>query len=129
MLKTNTLKALKSIRNNKTFKMKEVNIMSQNNQLEDLKVKKTKLNQEPPRVYKVIILNDDYSPMEFVINVIQKVFKKDFDNATKIMLQIHNEGLGVCGIYSLEIAETKMSQVLNLAKESQHPLQCLIEKI
>jgi ATP-dependent Clp protease adaptor protein ClpS len=67
--------------------------------------------------------------MEFVANVIQKVFNKSSDEATRIMLKIHTEGIGVCGIFPFEIAETKMNQVLNLAKESQHPLQCIIEKI
>ena len=84
--------------------------------------------KEPP-LYQVILLNDDYTPMEFVVDVIQKVFKKSHDEATKIMLQIHTEGIGICGIFPLEIAETKMNQVLNLSKESQHPLQCIIEKI
>ena len=90
--------------------------------LEKPKVKK-------PPLYRVILLNDDYTPMEFVVDVIQKVFKKSHDEATKIMLQIHTEGIGICGIFPLEIAETKMNQVLNLSKESQHPLQCIIEKI
>ena len=89
----------------------------------------TKNKLKKPSLYKVLILNDDYTPMEFVVDVIQKVFKKSHDEATKIMLQIHTEGIGICGIYPLEIAETKMNQVLNLSKESQHPLQCIIEKI
>ena len=82
-----------------------------------------------PPLYRVVLLNDDYTPMEFVVDVIQKVFKKSHDEATKIMLQIHTEGIGICGVFPLEIAETKMNQVLNLSKESQHPLQCIIEKI
>ena len=82
-----------------------------------------------PSLYKVLILNDDYTPMEFVVYTIESVFKKTHDEATRIMLKIHTEGIGVCGMYPLEIAETKMKQVLNLAKEHQHPLQCIIEKI
>ena len=84
--------------------------------------------KEPP-MYQVVLLNDDFTPMEFVANVIRQVFNKTQDAATRIMLQIHTEGIGICGTYSFEIAETKMNQVLNLAKESQHPLQCIIEKI
>jgi ATP-dependent Clp protease adaptor protein ClpS len=80
-------------------------------------------------MYKVIILNDDFTPMEFVVNTIQRFFNKSVDEATRIMLKIHTEGLGVCGIFPVDIAETKMNQVLNYAKEHQHPLQCIIEKI
>ena len=98
-------------------------------QLEDTVEQESKLKPKLPKTYKVILLNDDYTPMEFVVDVIQKVFRKTHDEATKIMLQIHTEGIGICGIYPLEIAETKMNQVLNLSKESQHPLQCIIEKI
>ena len=98
-------------------------------QLEDTAEQESKLKPKLPKNYKVILLNDDYTPMEFVVDVIQKVFRKTHDEATKIMLQIHTEGIGICGIYPLEIAETKMNQVLNLSKESQHPLQCIIEKI
>ena len=98
-------------------------------QLEDTIVKESQVKPKLPKNYKVILLNDDYTPMEFVVDVIQKVFKKSHDEATKIMLQIHTEGIGICGVFPLEIAETKMNQVLNLSKESQHPLQCIIEKI
>ena len=80
-------------------------------------------------MYKVIILNDDFTPMEFVVNTIQRFFNKSLDEATRIMLKIHTEGLGVCGIFPQDIAETKMNQVLNYAKEHQHPLQCIIERI
>ena len=98
-------------------------------QLEDTIVRESKLKPKLPKDYKVTLLNDDFTPMEFVVDIIQKVFKKSNDEATKIMLQIHTEGIGICGIFPLEIAETKMNQVLNLAKESQHPLQCIIEEI
>jgi len=103
--------------------------MEQTNHSESLKLKPEKVKPKLPSVYKVIILNDDFTPMEFVAGVIQKVFNKTADDATRIMLKIHTEGTGICGTYPLEIAETKMNQVLNLAKESQHPLQCIIEKI
>ena len=103
--------------------------MEQNDNAEGLKLKPEKVKPKLPSVYKVIILNDDFTPMEFVANVIQKVFNKSSDEATRLMLKIHTEGIGVCGIFPFEIAETKMNQVLNLAKESQHPLQCIIEKI
>jgi ATP-dependent Clp protease adaptor protein ClpS len=103
--------------------------MERSDNAEGLKLKPEKVKPKLPSVYKVIILNDDFTPMEFVANIIQKVFSKTQDDATRIMLQIHSDGLGICGIYPLEIAETKMNQVLNLAKESQHPLQCIIEKI
>jgi len=95
----------------------------------DLILAPEKVKPKLPGIYKVLILNDDFTPMEFVANTIQKIFNKTQDDATRIMLQIHTEGVGICGIYPFEIAETKMNQVLNLAKESQHPLQCIIEKI
>jgi len=103
--------------------------MERNHNEAGLKLRPEKVNPKLPNMYKVIILNDDFTPMEFVANVIKKVFNKTQDAATRIMLQIHTEGIGICGTYPLEIAETKMNQVLNLAKESQHPLQCIIEKI
>jgi ATP-dependent Clp protease adaptor protein ClpS len=103
--------------------------MERSNNAEGLKLKPEKVKPKLPRIYKVIILNDDFTPMEFVASVIQNVFNKSKDDATRIMLQIHTEGIGICGTFPFEIAETKMNQVLNLAKESQHPLQCIIEKI
>ena len=103
--------------------------MAQINNTEDIQISPEKQKTKLPSIYKVIILNDDYTPMEFVVFTIQNVFKKSHDEATRIMLKIHTEGLGVCGMFPLEIAETKMKQVLNLAKEHQHPLQCIIEKI
>jgi len=103
--------------------------MERSDNEEGLKLKLEKVKPKLPSIYKVIILNDDFTPMEFVANIIQKVFNKTQDDATRIMLQIHTEGIGICGMYPFEIAETKMNQVLNLAKESQHPLQCIIEKI
>ena len=103
--------------------------MVNGNHSEQLKTKPSKIKPKLPSLYKVVILNDDYTPMEFVVHVVQTVFNKTHDEATRLMLKIHTEGMGVCGMYPLEIAETKMNQVLNFAKEEQHPLQCIIEKI
>lgn len=82
-----------------------------------------------PDLYKVLLLNDDYTPMEFVIEVIQRFFNKNREQATQIMLKVHTEGMGVCGVYPQDIAETKMHQVLESAREAQHPLQCMIEVV
>ena len=103
--------------------------MADINHSENLKLKPSKIKPKLPSLYKVVILNDDYTPMDFVVHVVQTVFNKTHDEATRLMLKIHTEGMGVCGMYPLEIAETKMNQVLNFAKEEQHPLQCIIEKI
>lgn len=78
-------------------------------------------------MYKVILLNDDYTPMEFVVDVIQRFFSKSREQATQIMLKVHTEGAGVCGVYPHGIAETKTSQVMTYAQEHQHPLQCVME--
>jgi ATP-dependent Clp protease adaptor protein ClpS len=81
-----------------------------------------------PSLYRVLILNDDYTPMEFVIHVLEKFFQKDAEAATKIMLHVHQHGLGECGIFTYEIAETKVTQVMDFARKHQHPLQCVMEK-
>jgi ATP-dependent Clp protease adaptor protein ClpS len=78
-------------------------------------------------MYKVILLNDDYTPMEFVVDVIQRFFGRTREQATQIMLKVHTEGAGVCGVYPHDIAETKMNQVLQHAQQHQHPLQCVME--
>jgi ATP-dependent Clp protease adaptor protein ClpS len=80
-----------------------------------------------PPMFKVLLLNDDYTPMEFVVECIERFFNKTREQATQIMLKVHTEGVGVCGIYPQDIAETKMNQVLSFAKELQHPLQCVTE--
>ncbi len=80
-----------------------------------------------PPMFKVLLLNDDYTPMEFVVACIENFFNKSREQATQIMLQVHTEGMGVCGIYPQDIAETKMNKVLKHAQEAQHPLQCIIE--
>jgi ATP-dependent Clp protease adaptor protein ClpS len=80
-----------------------------------------------PPMFKVLLLNDDYTPMEFVVETIERFFNKNREQATQIMLKVHTEGVGVCGVYPQDIAETKMNQVLEHARQLQHPLQCMIE--
>jgi ATP-dependent Clp protease adaptor protein ClpS len=89
---------------------------------------KTRVAVKRPSMYKVLLLNDDYTPMDFVIEVLERFFHKSQEEATEIMLKVHNEGVGVCGIYTFEVAETKAGQVIDLARRSQHPLQCKVEK-
>lgn len=84
---------------------------------------------KPPQMYQVVMLNDDYTPMEFVVLVIQEFFSKDLESATQIMLKIHLEGRGVCGVYSKDVAATKVDQVLDAANKAGHPLQCLSEPV
>jgi ATP-dependent Clp protease adaptor protein ClpS len=93
----------------------------------DIAVKPSDVKPKLPAMYKVLLINDDYTPMEFVVKIIQRFFNKSFEQATQIMLQVHTKGMGVCGVYPRDIAETKMNQVLNYAREAQHPLQCLVE--
>lgn len=81
-----------------------------------------------PPLYKVILLNDDYTPMEFVVQVLERFFQKDRTNATRIMLEVHMRGRGLCGVYPYEIAETKVAQVNSFSREHQHPLLCTLEK-
>ena len=81
-----------------------------------------------PTLYRVILLNDDYTPMEFVIYVLQTIFKKNYEEAKKVMLLVHNEGKGICGIYPLDIAETKANQVIEFSRINQHPLECKVQK-
>ncbi len=84
---------------------------------------------KPPQMYQVVLLNDDYTPMEFVVMVLQQYFRRDLESATLIMLKIHHEGRGVCGIYSRDVASTKVDQVLQAARSAGHPLQCLSEPV
>ena len=83
---------------------------------------------KPPPMYKVMILNDDYTPMDFVVIVLQKFFGLNREKATQIMLKVHREGMGVCGVYSKDVATTKVEQVRSYAKQHQHPLQCMMEE-
>ena len=82
---------------------------------------------KPPTLYQVVMLNDDYTPMEFVVMVLQRFFQRDMDTATHIMLQIHHEGRGVCGVYPKDVAATKVELVLTAARREGHPLQCIME--
>lgn len=91
-------------------------------------VVKPKTKTKKPSMYKVIMLNDDYTPMEFVIHVLERFFSKNRDEATKIMLHVHQRGVGVCGTFTYEVAETKVTQVMDFARQHQHPLQCTVEK-
>lgn len=89
---------------------------------------KTRAKPKKPSQYKVLLLNDDYTPMEFVVIVLKRFFRMDIDEATQVMLHVHQKGVGVCGIYPYEVAETKVNQVMDFAKQNQHPLQCTLEK-
>ena len=81
-----------------------------------------------PSMYKVLMLNDDYTPMEFVVHVLERFFSMNREEATAVMLQVHQRGVGVCGVFTYEVAESKVAQVMDLARQNQHPLQCTIEK-
>ena len=87
-----------------------------------------KVSPKIPSLYRVMLLNDDYTPMEFVIAVLEKFFHKNHADATKIMLNVHNQGTGICGIFPYEVAETKVSVVTEYSREHEHPLQCTMEK-
>jgi ATP-dependent Clp protease adaptor protein ClpS len=91
-------------------------------------ITKTRPKTKRPNLYRVLILNDDYTPMEFVVHVLEKFFQKDAEAATKIMLHVHHHGIGECGVFTYEIAETKVTQVMDFARKHQHPLQCVMEK-
>jgi len=91
-------------------------------------VTKTRDKTQKPSMYKVLLLNDDYTPMEFVVHVLERFFGKNQEDATRIMLHVHNHGVGICGVYTYEIAETKVTQVIDFARQHQHPLQCTMEK-
>ncbi|MEQ8195394.1 MAG: ATP-dependent Clp protease adapter ClpS [Rhodospirillales bacterium] len=91
-------------------------------------VTKARPKTKKPSMYKVLMLNDDYTPMEFVVHVLERFFSKSHEEATQIMLHVHRRGVGICGVYTYEVAETKVTQVMDLARQHQHPLQCTIEK-
>lgn len=91
-------------------------------------VTKTRPKTKKPSLYRVLLLNDDYTPMEFVVFVLQKYFNKSREDATQIMLHVHQNGVGICGLYTYEVAETKVAQVIDEARRHQHPLQCTMEK-
>lgn len=89
---------------------------------------KTRTKTAKPALYRVLMLNDDYTPMEFVVLTLQRFFKMTIEDATRVMLHVHQRGVGVCGVFTYEVAETKLNQVIDFAREHQHPLQCTMEK-
>ena len=91
-------------------------------------ITKPKTRTKRPNLYRVLLLNDDYTPMEFVVHVLERFFNKSRDDATRIMLHVHQNGVGECGVYTYEVAETKVTQVMDFARKHQHPLQCVMEK-
>ena len=91
-------------------------------------ITRTKPKTKKPSLYRVLLLNDDYTPMEFVVLILQDVFNKTREDAMRIMLHVHNQGVGECGVYPFEVAETKVTRVMDTARKNQHPLQCVMEK-
>jgi ATP-dependent Clp protease adaptor protein ClpS len=91
-------------------------------------ITKTKPQTKRPSLYRVLLLNDDYTPMEFVVHVLERFFNKDQEAAHRIMMHVHQHGIGECGVYTYEVAETKVTQVMDFARKHQHPLQCVMEK-
>ena len=89
---------------------------------------RTRTRTKIPSLYKVLMLNDDYTPMEFVVYVLERFFNKSREDATRIMLHVHQNGVGVCGVFTYEVAETKVAQVIDSARRHQHPLQCVMEE-
>jgi len=91
-------------------------------------ITRTKTKAKKPNLYRVLLLNDDYTPMEFVIHVLERFFNKTRDEATQIMLHVHHNGVGECGVFTYEVAETKVTNVMDFARKHSHPLQCVMEK-
>ena len=91
-------------------------------------ITRTKTRTKKPSMYKVLMLNDDYTPMEFVVHCLERFFGKAHEEAVRIMLHVHQRGVGVCGVFTYEVAETKVTQVIDFARRHQHPLQCTLEK-
>ena len=91
-------------------------------------ITRTRTQTRKPSMYRVLLLNDDYTPMEFVVTVLRKYFNKGTEEANRIMLHVHQHGVGECGIFTYEVAETKVTQVMDYARKHQHPLQCIMEK-
>ncbi|MCJ8141488.1 ATP-dependent Clp protease adapter ClpS [Ancylobacter sp. A5.8] len=91
-------------------------------------ITRTKPQVKRPSLYRVLLLNDDYTPMEFVVHVLEHFFAKNREEATQIMLHVHQHGVGECGVFTYEVAETKVTQVMDFARKHQHPLQCVMEK-
>ncbi len=128
------MKGKKVLINNYSYFLSEITLNSDEENNDDFKNKfssivlEEKPKSKKPPLYKVIMLNDDYTPMEFVIEMLQTYFSKSQEQATEIMLHIHQKGIGICGLYTYEIAESKATQVLDKARKNQHPLQIKLEK-
>ena len=93
-----------------------------------VELEKSTTQVKPPPLYKVLLLNDDFTPMDFVIVVLQQFFAMDRERATRVMLKVHTEGKGVCGVFPKDIASTKVAQVMDFSRQHQHPLQCVLEE-
>jgi ATP-dependent Clp protease adaptor protein ClpS len=91
-------------------------------------VTRTRAKTKKPSLYKVLLLNDDYTPMEFVVHILEKFFAKNREDAVEVMLHVHRHGVGICGVFTFEVAETKVAQVIEFSRRHQHPLQCTMEK-
>ena len=91
-------------------------------------ITRPEVKTKKPSLYKVLLLNDDYTPMEFVVLVLERFFGKGREEATRIMLHVHQKGVGICGVYTFEVAETKVTQVMDFSRKHHHPLQCTMEK-
>ena len=94
----------------------------------DLAVEEARPKVKPPPLYRVLLINDDYTPMEFVVDILESIFGMERTRATQVMLEVHTKGQGICGVFSYEIAETKVAQVMTIAKQHQHPLLCTMEE-
>lgn len=103
------------------------NLVDSDSPLVDLATR-TRPKTKKPNMFKVLLLNDDYTPMEFVVQLIQDIFHRDHETAARIMLHVHQKGVGMCGVYTYEVAETKVAQVVDAARQNEHPLQCTMEK-
>ena len=108
--------------------MNKKNIKRYNNEEDYGVITKVRNSTKKPSMFAVLLINDDYTPMEFVIYILQSIFKKSYEESKTIMLEVHNKGKGVCGIYSLDIAETKANQVIEFSRIHQHPLECKVQK-
>jgi ATP-dependent Clp protease adaptor protein ClpS len=102
--------------------------VNNNEAYEDGLAVKVKTKSKKPSMYKVLLLNDDFTPMEFVVYVLERVFRRTREEATDIMLKVHSDGVGIAGVYTYEVAETKVDQVMTLARKNEHPLQCTMER-
>ena len=104
------------------------NQQSDNDDDDTLLLERTRPKLKKPPLFKVVLLNDDYTPMEFVVHVLEKFFGKNRSDATRIMLHVHQRGVGVCGVFTYEVAESKVNTVIDFSRKHQHPLQCTLEK-